>query len=297
MHKYMPLVRILNGIEKDDQGTILEIDKEELVTHKCTVIGITGPPGAGKSTLLADMLKNYLANGEKIAVLLIDPSDSITGGAFLGDRIRFNNLPLHPNLFIRSVASRGFLGGVSLYTPLYIKAFIKWGFDKIFIETVGSGQNEVDIYTIADTSLYITSPDIGDSIQVLKGGSMNNFDIIVINKSDIHGANRTEALLRRNTNLFGNRGTLRIVKHQKGRDSSLTEIFEHIEATLNSTDKINKRKKLAKYYQINILKEQIERFLQKELQPVESDGSNTIINTMNLIKEKFKGGEIFAKGD
>ena len=296
MRDYLPLVKLLNGIEKGLMEIILDVDRQELVNHGSNIIGITGPPGAGKSTLLSDMVSKIISQGEKVAVLLIDPSDPTTKGAFLGDRIRFNSLPIHPNLFIRSIASRGFLGGVSLYTPLFIKAFIQFGFKKIFIETVGSGQNEVDIYTVADTSIYVTSPDIGDSMQILKGGSMNNFDIMVINKSDLAGADRTETLLRRNADLLGNKGIMRIVKHQKGKESSLKDIFKHLEQR-RELDVSERRSKLVRYYLRNILLSQIDEFIKKELDRVEANGADTIVLAGNIMKEYFKGGEFIAKGD
>lgn len=289
MNDYLPLVKVLNGIEKEDLKTILEVDKQGLINHQSKIMGVTGPQGAGKSTLLSDLVGKLLAEGHLIGVLLVDPTDPYTKGAFLGDRIRFNTLPIHKNLFIRSVASRGFLGGVSLYTPLYLKAFITYGFPIIFVETVGSGQSEVDIYKIADVTLYITSPDIGDSMQVMKGGSMNNYDILVINKDDLPGADRTETLIKRNSNLSEIKREIRLIKHRKGRDTSLQEIQDNIFDFLSKSDITERRKGFIRYYQEKFFLNLIEKDLGKILEGDLGSGENLIQRAM-LTYQDIMGG-------
>lgn len=290
MHEYIQLVNVLNGIEKEDMNTLLEVDSYPLVGHSSKVIGITGPQGAGKSTFLAEMINKLLKEDQKVGVLLIDPTDPYTHGAFLGDRIRFNRLPTHKNLFIRSIATRGFLGGLTLYTPLFIKAFAKFGFPTIFVETVGTGQNEVDIYKAADVNVYITSPDIGDSMQVLKGGSMNNFDMIVINKEDLPGADRAENLIRRNSNLLNTKKNLRIVKHRRGQHSSLNKVYQHILDIFDEVDVFTQRKDFVSYYQKKIFLYLVENNLNSILNSnLSGNGEDVIRNVLSTYQQIFVG--------
>jgi LAO/AO transport system kinase len=152
------------------------------------VIGITGPPGAGKSTLADTLIEQFTAEGKKVAVLCVDPSSSIYFGALLGDRIRMNQWYDHPGVFIRSLSTRGTLGGLNP-AIIEITDLLKYaGFDLIVIETVGVGQNEIEIAGLADTTLVVLAPEAGDDIQSMKAGLMEIADIFVVNKSDRPGA-------------------------------------------------------------------------------------------------------------
>lgn len=154
-------------------------------------IGITGPPGAGKSTLLDELISLYLEDGKRAGVIAVDPTSSFTGGAILGDRIRMKGISTHENCFVRSMASRGALGGLSRGVIPAVDILDAAGYDYIFIETVGTGQSEVDIVKHSDLVLLVTVPDLGDDIQAFKAGIMEIGDIIVINKSDREGADRS----------------------------------------------------------------------------------------------------------
>ncbi len=147
-------------------------------------IGITGPPGCGKSTLIARLIEGYLERKKKVAVLAIDPSSPLTGGALLGDRIRMQMHSLEENVFIRSMATRGHLGGLSPATEGAAKVLAAWGAEIVIIETVGVGQNETEIMKVADRVVVILTPLMGDDIQMLKAGVFEIADIFVINKSD-----------------------------------------------------------------------------------------------------------------
>ena len=278
----LSLTKTLNAIEKEDLEVMLTVDEQGLVHHKSKIVGITGPPGAGKSTLLNDLIRTLYNGGETIAVLLIDPSDPYTKGAFLGDRIRLNNLPISPNIFVRSVASRGFLGGVSLHTPLFIKAFIAHGFSYILVETVGSGQNDVDINSIADATVYVTSPDIGDGMQALKGGSFNNFDLLVINKADLKGADRAETIIKGNHNITSKNKKLRLIKHQRGSDKSMGAIISNLEEIFMNMPLAN-RDRFVEYYQKTFLNYYALRYLlaKKALNNGEQ-GKNVIKRIMKI---------------
>ncbi len=158
-------------------------------------IGITGPPGAGKSTLTTELVKAYRAAGLRVGVIAVDPTSPFTGGALLGDRIRMEAVALDPGVYIRSLATRGSLGGLSSATREVSDVLDAFGFDRIIIETVGVGQSELDIARTADTSVVVLVPESGDSIQTLKAGLMEIADIFVVNKGDRPGADRLKSEL------------------------------------------------------------------------------------------------------
>jgi LAO/AO transport system kinase len=151
-------------------------------------IGLTGPPGAGKSTLTERLTQAYRAQGMRVAVVAVDPTSPFTGGALLGDRIRMESVALDPGVFIRSMATRGSLGGLATSTREVCDVLDAAGFDRILVETVGVGQSELDVTRMADTSLLALVPESGDGIQALKSGVMEAADLFVINKSDRPGA-------------------------------------------------------------------------------------------------------------
>ncbi|MBA3852865.1 MAG: methylmalonyl Co-A mutase-associated GTPase MeaB [Gemmatimonas sp.] len=153
-------------------------------------IGITGPPGAGKSTLTTLLAEAYLAQGLRVGVVAVDPTSPFTGGALLGDRVRMERVALHENVFIRSMATRGSLGGLASATREVCDVLDASGVQRILVETVGVGQSELDIARLADTSAVVLVPESGDSIQTLKAGVMEIADLFVVNKADRPGADR-----------------------------------------------------------------------------------------------------------
>ncbi|MDI1246604.1 MAG: methylmalonyl Co-A mutase-associated GTPase MeaB [Rhodoferax sp.] len=155
------------------------------------VIGVTGPPGGGKSTLVSALIRTLRLRGQTVAVIAIDPSSPITGGAVLGDRIRMGSQQADEGVFIRSLASRGHLGGLARSTGDVIDVFDAAGFDTIIVETVGAGQSEVEITKFADTRLVICPPGLGDDIQAIKAGVLEIADAFVVTKADLPDANRT----------------------------------------------------------------------------------------------------------
>jgi LAO/AO transport system kinase len=155
------------------------------------VLGITGAPGAGKSTLVHALLGEMIARGKRIAVVAVDPSSPITGGAVLGDRVRMGEHGAHADVFIRSVASRGHLGGLSRTTEAMVDVLDAAGFDTVIVETVGAGQSEVEIMGVADTRLVACPPGLGDNVQALKAGILEIADVLVVTKSDLAGGETT----------------------------------------------------------------------------------------------------------
>lgn len=159
-------------------------------------IGVSGPPGVGKSTLTGRLIGFYRSKRQKVGVLMVDPSSSISGGAFLGDRLRIMEHATDKGVFIRSLASRGMIGGLTYAIFGAIHVLETLGCDKILIETVGTGQDEVEIASVADTVLYVTTPSMGDEIQAMKAGAMEIGDIFVVNKADLAGKDKAVADLR-----------------------------------------------------------------------------------------------------
>ncbi|HYI23551.1 MAG TPA: methylmalonyl Co-A mutase-associated GTPase MeaB [Candidatus Limnocylindrales bacterium] len=160
------------------------------------LVGVTGAPGSGKSTLVAALVGAAREQGRPVAVIAIDPSSPITGGAILGDRVRMQAYASDRDVFIRSMASRGHAGGLAASTVAAAAVMDASGFPLIFIETVGTGQSEVEVAAIADTTLVVQAPEMGDEVQAIKAGLLEVADIVVVNKSDRPGADRAAAQLR-----------------------------------------------------------------------------------------------------
>jgi len=161
-------------------------------TGKATIVGITGSPGAGKSSLVDKLALYYKESGSRVGIICIDPSSPFSGGAILGDRIRMSALGTDKNIFIRSMATRGNLGGLSRATVDAVAILDAAGFDKVIVETVGVGQDEVEIVKTADVSVVVLVPGMGDDIQAIKAGIMEIGDVFVINKADREGVLRTQ---------------------------------------------------------------------------------------------------------
>jgi LAO/AO transport system kinase len=179
---YKTLARGISLIENEVDG--YEQFLQQLPAGKAPITGITGPPGAGKSTLVDALLQEWVSAGKKVGVLCIDPSSPFNLGALLGDRIRMSEWYNHPNVFIRSLATRGALGGLHPHI-LEITALLQSAcFDHIIIETVGVGQSEIEITGLADTTVVVIVPEAGDEVQTMKAGLMEIADIFVVNKSD-----------------------------------------------------------------------------------------------------------------
>jgi LAO/AO transport system kinase len=154
------------------------------------IIGITGPPGCGKSTLIAQLAKQFRAAGHSVGVVAVDPSSQVTGGALLGDRIRMADLAGDPEVFIRSMATRGYFGGIARATEDAVRILAATSSDRVIVETAGAGQSDVDVKTLADTTVVVTAPGLGDEIQALKAGIMEIGDIFVVNKADRDNADQ-----------------------------------------------------------------------------------------------------------
>ncbi len=184
------LARVISIVESQREGfqaLLHELHPEMVGARR---IGVTGPPGAGKSTITASLIQRFRDRGETVGVIAVDPTSPYTGGALLGDRIRMNEVAQGEGVFIRSMATRGALGGIAAATREVINVMAAFGFDVVIVETVGVGQSELDIAAAADTTAVVLVPESGDAIQTMKAGLMEAADLFVINKADRPGAPR-----------------------------------------------------------------------------------------------------------
>ncbi|MFX1345952.1 MAG: methylmalonyl Co-A mutase-associated GTPase MeaB [Promethearchaeota archaeon] len=185
--------RLITIVENDFNAAEKIINSIYQYTGKAYIIGITGAPGTGKSTFISTLTKNYIDKGKKVGIICVDPTSPLTGGALLGDRIRMKQHFSLNNVFIRSMANRGQLGGLARATEDTIKILDAFGCDIIIVETVGVGQSEVDIFKSAQTVVVLVVPGLGDDIQAIKAGIMEITDIFVVNKMDLAGADKKVA--------------------------------------------------------------------------------------------------------
>ncbi|MCL4269330.1 MAG: methylmalonyl Co-A mutase-associated GTPase MeaB [Anaerolineales bacterium] len=208
----LALARLLTRVENDSpdgRATLIELFPH---TGKAHLIGVTGAPGTGKSSLVNQLALHYRkAEDKRVAIVAVDPSSPFTGGAVLGDRVRMRDLSGDPNVFIRSMASRGSLGGLAQATANVVQVFDAAGFDIVIVETVGAGQSEVDIARLAHTTLVVEAPGLGDDIQAIKAGILEIADILVVNKADRPGVENTEKSLKSMLELA--HPTARVFKH------------------------------------------------------------------------------------
>ena len=256
---------VARAITKVENGTDSAAEIMKAVfpkTGNALIIGITGSPGAGKSSLVDKLAMFYREKGEKIGIVCVDPSSPFSGGAILGDRIRMQTLGLDKNVFIRSMATRGNLGGLSRATVDAAAILDAAGFDKVIIETVGVGQDEVEIVKAADVSVVVLVPGMGDDIQAIKAGIMEIGDVFVINKADRDGVLRTEKELEALLSLahrpdFWNSPIVKTVATENKGIEDLSKAIESYNEFLKQGENLERRKAIAKWRLLELLQEKL----------------------------------------
>jgi LAO/AO transport system kinase len=277
--KKRALAKAISLTENKDKRSFEIIKALYPHTGNAQYIGITGNPGAGKSTLINSLIKAYLEKNCSVAVLAVDPSSPVTGGAILGDRIRIDDSLLQEKVFFRSISNRNHLGGISATTFESMLLLDAYGFDIIIIETVGTGQSETLISKLADTNIVVTVPGLGDDIQAEKAGLLEIADIFVVNKADKYGAQRVKKDLEEMLSMHAEhdqKWTVPVLMTQATKDEGITELVQMIEV---HSSHFKKYPKLESY-------EYLIRQKTKEIivQSFEAQLENTLALVMDEIK-------------
>jgi len=260
------IARFITLVENRDKDALNVIGQIHEYTGNAHIIGITGTMGVGKSTIIGKLAKEFVERGKKVGIIGIDPSSHFSGGALLGDRIRMQDIVLNKNVFIRSMGTRGMLGGLTGAIYDVVKILDASGKDVIMVETVGVGQSEIDIVKMADTIVVVTIPTLGDSIQTLKAGITEIADIFVVNKSDMPNADATvmeiQSMLEMNKDGAWKTPVIKtIASDSEGIRKLLNKIEEHRDYLLNSKELEERRRKRYEAEMIEIIKRRLMAFI------------------------------------
>ena len=288
----LALARLITRVENRMPGVAEIMRGVQPHLGRAHVLGITGPPGAGKSTLVDRLTTRLRAAGERVGIIAVDPSSPFTGGAVLGDRIRMQAHTLDQGVFIRSMATRGSLGGLAAATGDVIKLMDAAGFPWILIETVGVGQTELDIIKQADTTVVILVPESGDSVQAMKAGLMEVADIFVVNKADRDGAHALMAELRFSVHLHYSSSVspkdidweIPVLAAQATNDVGVAELLVEVKrhrSVLDQTGALEKRRRARRRADLRTLL--VEEFAGRVMASVEADPE--LVATMDAVAE------------
>ena len=265
---FLLLAKTISQIENKVEGTDAYLAK--LTPKTIPIIGITGPPGAGKSTLIAGLVGEWIAAGKKVAVLSVDPSSPFHKGAILGDRIRMKDWYLHPQVFIRSLASRGHLGGLNSSMIELTTLLQSVGFDQIIVETVGVGQSEVEVASLADTTVVVLVSEAGDEVQMMKSGLMEVADIFVVNKSDRPDAQTFSNHIRQMMMENGiSEDLVKVVTTIASQGLGMTDLIQAIDAHQISNSLLGNNKKIILTRALQLIVAQ--KMRQVDLEKLEQD--------------------------
>jgi LAO/AO transport system kinase len=263
--------RLMRAVDDGEPGAVAELRALFPLTGKAYVVGITGPPGSGKSTLVDRLIAAFRAQQKTVGVIAVDPTSPFTGGAILGDRIRMQGHATDPGVFIRSLATRGNLGGLSRATGDCIRVMDAMGREVVLVETVGVGQDEIDIAQMAHTTVLVLVPGMGDDVQAIKAGILEVADIFAVNKADLSGADRVVRELRamlelrhvthsepKSDSTWWEPPILKLVASQnEGTDSLLAAIQTHREFLDRSGQRRARERARAEIQFVSLLRERL----------------------------------------
>ncbi len=291
------LGRLISLAENQDPAVYQVLEKIYSPSKKTKVFGLTGVPGAGKSSLISGFIKQIREEKLKVAVIAVDPVSPFSGGSILGDRIRLSAHFNDPDVYIRSLSTRGRLGGISLATEQAVHLAMAFGFDWVLVETVGVGQSEVDIRNIADLTSVVLVPEWGDSIQALKSGIIEIGDLFIVNKSDREGADKIVMELENTLHMAG-KTDVKVKPTSALDDTKVCEVYNEIKTLFAAkASYIEQKRKLRSF---GTAKDVIQLYLLKELENWLSDNHSLETHTnpyetIQSFQKKYPPGSLLKK--